>query len=234
MRRLPRHTLARAGLLRHPRLGTGLLCDKIFFTQKLIKMPVTTGPACLVNQSCPIVPLPAAIANCVPQLSPGGINDLYIIPCTEAMTEVNILDTAWWTTLKSAGHLGNLGLGIGSIGKKSTKTEKISSCRPDQIISATWGLKYTIKAFDKSSADVTTGQVNAILSKYANFQLIARMCDGDDTVLPVGRFSVSDFDWIVPESSEDIQSVMLELSWIEMGKPKVYTVAGLSAIVPKA
>lgn len=197
-------------------------------------MPVTTGAACLVNEDCPIVPLPSATANCVPQLSFGGVNDIYIIPCTEAMTEVNILDTAWWTALTTAGHLGNIGLGLGSIGKKSTKTEKISSCRPEQIISATWALKYTIKAFDKSSADVTTAQVNAILNKYSSFQLIARMCDGDDTVLPVGSFSVSDFDWVVPEGNEDIQNVMLELSWIELGKPKVYTVTGLSAIVPKA
>jgi hypothetical protein len=197
-------------------------------------MPVTTGPACLVNVACPVVPLPSATAGCVPQLSFGGINDLYIIPCTESMTEINILDTTWWTTLVGAGKLGNLGLGLGSIGKKSTKTEKVASCRPEQIISATWSLKYIIKAFDKSSADTTTTQINAILSKYANFQLIARMCDGDDTVLPVGRFSVSDFDWVVPESSEDIQTVMIQLSWIEFAKPKIYTVAGLSAIVPKA
>lgn len=197
-------------------------------------MPVQTGPACLTNEDCPVVPLPSATANCVPALSMGGVNDLYIIPCTEAMTETNILDTTWWTALKTNGHLGNIGLGIGSIGKKSTKSEKISSCRPEQIISATWALKYVIKAFDKTSADVTTAQVNAILTKYNNFQLVARMCDGDDSVLPVGKFSVSDFDWTVPESNEDVQSITLELSWIEFAKPKVYTVAGLSAIVPKA
>lgn len=197
-------------------------------------MPVQTGPSCLTNEDCPIVPLPVATSVCVPSLSFGGVNDLYILPCTEAMTEANILDTTWWTALKTAGHLGNIGLGIGSIGKKSTKTEKISSCRPEQIISATWALKYTIKAFDKTSADTTTNQVNAILSKYNSFQLIARMCDGDDTVLPVGKFSVSDFDWIVPESNEDVQSVMLELSWVEFAKPKIYVVAGLSAIIPKA
>ena len=197
-------------------------------------MPVSTGPACLANENCPVVPLPTATAVCVPTLSYGGVNDLYIIPCTEEMTEANILDTDWWTALKTADHLGNIGLGLGSIRKKSVKTEKISSCRPDQIISSTWALRYTIKTIDKTSADVTTEQVNAILNKYSNFQLIARMCDGDDSILPVGKFSVSDFDWVVPESNEDVQTVMLELSWVEFGKPKVYTVAGLSAIIPKA
>lgn len=144
------------------------------------------------------------------------------------------MDTDWWTALVGAGHLGNIGLGLGSIGKKSSKTDKVSSCRLEQIISTTWGLKYVMKAFDKTSADTTTVQVNAILKKYNQFLLIARMCDGDDVVLPVGIFSVSDFDWVVPEDFQDIQSITLELSWIEFGKPKIYTVTGLSAIVPKA
>lgn len=97
----------------------------------------------------------------------------------------------------------------------------------------TWALKYTIKVFDKTSADTTTEQVNAVLKRFQNFQVVARMCDGPDTVLPIGVFSVSDFDWVVPESSDDIQSVSFELSWNELAKPKVYVVAGLSAIIPK-
>lgn len=197
-------------------------------------MPVLTGPACLVNEDCPVTPLPSAGTSCAPTLSYGGINDLYIIPCTEEMTETNILDPAWWTTLKTAAKLGNIGLGLGSIGKKSVKTEKVSSDRVEQIVNATWALKYVIKTIDKSSADITRTQVNAILHKYSKFLLIARMSDGEDTVLPVGRFSVSDFDWVVPENYEDVQSIVLELSWIEFGLPKVYTVTGLSAIVPKA
>ena len=197
-------------------------------------MPVLTGPACLTDVNCPVVPLPSAVSNCVPTLSFGGVNDLYVIPCTESMTEANILDTAWWTTLVGANHLGNIGLGLGSIGKKSVVTQKISSDRPEQAINATWALKYTIKTIDKTSADTTRVQVNAILAKYNKFLLIARMSDGDDTVLPVGRFSMSDFDWTVPENYEDVQSIMMELSWNEFGIPKTYTVAGLSAIVPKA
>lgn len=197
-------------------------------------MPVQTGPSCLTNVDCPVSPLPLATAVCIPSLSYGGINDLYFIPCTQSMTETNILDVDWWTTLVGAGFLGNVGLGLGSIGKKSVKTEKLSSCRPEQIISATWALKYIIKTFDKTSADATTEQVNALLSRYSNFQLIARMCDGDDSVLPIGKFSISDFDWTVPEDFQEVQAVTLEASWIEFAKPKVYTVTGLSAVVPKA
>lgn len=197
-------------------------------------MPVTTGAACSTSESCPIAPLPLASTICVPTLSYGGISDLYFLPCNLVMSETNILDIEWWTTLVNAGQLGNLGLGLGSIGKKNVKTEKVSSCHPDQIISATWALKYTIKTIDKTSTDITTAQVNAIITKPSKFQVIARMCDGTDSILPIGTFSVSDFDWIVPESNEDVQTVMIELTWIEFAKPKLYTVAGLSAIVPKS
>ncbi|MEO7049441.1 MAG: hypothetical protein ABI091_29320, partial [Ferruginibacter sp.] len=122
----------------------------------------------------------------------------------------------------------------GSIGKKTTKSEKVASCRPEQITSVTWALKYTIKVIDKTSADKTRAQVTAMLQRFSNFQVIARMCDGADSVLPIGTFSVSDLDWVVPESSEDIQNISFEISWIEFALPKPYTVAGLSAIVPKA
>ena len=197
-------------------------------------MPVLNGAACITNVDCPVVPFPSAAAACSPSLSVGGVNDIYVVPCTEEVTEVNILDTTWWTTLKTAGHLGNIGLGLGSIGKKSVKTEKVSSDRVEQMISSTWALKYIIKTIDKSSADVTRSQVNTLLSKYSRYLVIARMSEGDDSVLPIGKFSVSDFDWVVPESNDDVQNIMFELSWVEFGLPKIYSVTGLSAIVPKA
>lgn len=205
-------------------------------------MPVLTGPACIASEDCPLVPMPIKPASCGTDFVFGGINDLYFIPCTETMSETNILDTDWWTALVGdpdgepavPSTLGNIGIGLGSITKKSQRTEKIASCRSEQVISVTWALTYIIKTFDKTSADTTKAQMNAILKRFNQFQLIARMCDGDNTVLPIGQFSTSDFNWTVPESSEDLQTVQVELSWIEFGFPKTYNVAGLSAIVPKA
>lgn len=197
-------------------------------------MPVSTGAACLTNADCPVVPLPMASAGCIPALSFGGINDVYFLPCTEAITETNVLDTAWWTALITNSHLGNVGAGIGSIGKKTAPALKTSSCRPEQIISLTWSLKFLMYNFDKTSADATRVLLNGILTKATQYQVIARMCDGDNTVLPIGRFSLSDIDWVVPDSFETAQNFLFELSWIEFAVPKIYTVAGLSAIVPKA
>jgi hypothetical protein len=149
------------------------------------------------------------------------------------MTEANILDTAWWSGLVSAEQLGRLGIGLGSIAKKSDKKERVGSCRTEQIVSTTWALTYVIKCFDKTSARTTTAQANAIITRSSNFLLIARMCDGDGTVLPIGVFTPSDFNWTVPDNSEEFQSITLELSWVELGLPKTYDVAGLSAVVPK-
>lgn len=150
------------------------------------------------------------------------------------MSETNILDVAWWQGLIDDGKLGRLGIGLGSIGKKSDKKERVGSCRPEQIVQTTWALKYIIKCMDKTSARTTTEQVDTLITKFNNFLLVARMCDGTDTILPVGTFTTSDFDWIVPDNSEEFQNVTLELSWLQLGLPRTYDVAGLSAVLPKA
>lgn len=202
-------------------------------------MPVLTGPACIPSVACPAAPFPVATANCFCTLSTGGVNDLYFIPCTEVLSEVNILDTAWWTGILTGGSggssaLGNLGVGLGSIGKKTDKKERVSSCKIEQVVSTSWALKYVLKCFDKSTEKVTHEQINQLISNSNNYLAVARMCDGPDTVLPIGVFAISDFNWVVPDNFEEVQSVELELSWFELGLPKTYDVSGLSAVVPKA
>lgn len=202
-------------------------------------MPVLTAAGCTPSLACPASPFPVATANCSCTLSTGGVNDLYFIPCDQVMSETNLLDTAWWTDLVAGSSpgtsfLGNLGIGLGSIGKKTDKKERVSSCKIEQLVSTTWALKYVLKCFDKSSEKVTHEQINQLISNAGNYLAIARMCDGDNTVLPIGSFSLSDFNWIVPDNFEETQTIELEISWFELGLPKTYDVAGLSAVVPKA
>lgn len=197
-------------------------------------MPVLTAPACNASEDCPLVEFPQSSALCVCDLAVGGINDLYFIPCTETMSEANLLNVAWWQNLVDTSTIGRIGVGLGSIAKKSDKKERVSSCRTEQIVQTTWALTYVIKCFDKTSARTTTDQVTTLVTKFNNFLVVARMCDGDDTVLPIGRFTTSDFNWTVPDNSEEFQSVSFELSWNELGLPRTYDVAGLSAVLPKA
>ena len=192
-----------------------------------------TAAACNPSEDCPLIDFPQSSALCQCDLAPGGVNDLYFIPCSEVMSEANVLDVAWWQGLIDNNKLGRIGIGLGSIGKKGSKTERVGSCRAEQITQITWALKYVIKCIDKTSNAVTTEQVNAIITKSNNFLLIARMCDGPDRVLPVGTFTPSDIDWVVPDNSEENQNVMFELSWFELGLPRTYVVAGLSTVLPK-
>jgi hypothetical protein len=202
-------------------------------------MPVLTAAACVPSEACPATPFPTATALCNPLTSSGGVNDLYIIPCDQVLSEVNLLDTSWWGDLVTgsspgSSFLGNIGRGLGSITKKTDKKERLSSCQVESVISTTWALKYVLKTFDKSADKITHEQVNALIANSKNYQLIARMCDGDNTVLPIGPFATSDFNWIVPDNFEELQTIELELSWVETGLPKTYDVTGLSAVVPKA
>lgn len=208
-------------------------------------MPVLTAAACNPSVDCPLVQFPQSSALCVCELAVGGVNDLYFIPCDQIMSEVNILDVAWWAEMIDDGgsqsesdsggaSLGRMGIGLGSIAKKSDKKERVGSCRTEQIVQTTWALTYVIKCFDKTSARTTTEQVNTLISRFSNFLLVARMCDGTDTILPIGRFTTSDFNWTVPDNSEEFQTITLELSWLELGLPKTYDVPGLSAVLPKA
>lgn len=202
-------------------------------------MPLLTGQGCIPSVACPASPFPTATASCSCLLSTGGVNDLYFIPCDQEMTETNIVDTAWWSALMDGGSggssiLGNIGIGLGSIAKKTDKKERVSSCKIEQVVSTTWALKYVLKCFDKSTEKVTHEQINQLIANSGNYLAIARMCDGDNTVLPIGVFALSDFNWTVPDNFEEVQSVELEISWFELGMPKTYDVTGLSAVVPKA
>lgn len=202
-------------------------------------MPVLTAAACNPSVDCPLVQFPQSTGGCNCDLSVGGVNDLYFIPCDSVMSETNILDLAWWSGLlaeNGSGNadLGKIGIGLGSIGKKNIKTERVGSCRVEQVVGTTWALKYVIKCFDKTSARTTHAQVNALITRSSNFLVIARMCDGANTILPIGVFTTSDFDWVVPDNFEEYQNITLELSWVELGLPLTYDVPDLSSVLPKA
>src|SRR6185369_6430736 len=137
-------------------------------------MPVLSAAACVPSVACPATPFPVATANCSCTLSTGGVNDLYFIPCDQVMSEVNILDTAWWQTLvdgdsPGSSFLGNIGIGLGSIAKKTDKKERVSSCKVEQLISTTWALKYVLKCFDKSSEKVTHEQMDALINNAGSY-----------------------------------------------------------------
>lgn len=196
-------------------------------------MPFINAPACNTDDCVDDLVFPVTAPTCVVETAQGGINELYFIPCAETMSETNVLALSWWTGLKTANKIGRSGLGIGSIGKKGDTRAKIASCRAEQLTSITWALRFRMLAFDKTSARTHCAKMNALITGFGSFLVIARMCDGADTILPIGVFTTSDANWVVPENSEDSQSMELEISWKELGMPCTVDVPGLSTVVPK-
>src|SRR4029079_792644 len=202
-------------------------------------MPFLTGPECVIGE-CGVPDFPQSVDTCSCELAQGGINELYFIPCTETFTEANVIDPSWWQTLlDNVGSgsvnsgLGRSGPGLGSIARKDVKTERTASCRTPQLTSITWALKFGIKCFDKTSARTTCGKMNELILHSDKYLVVARMCDGDEVVLPIGTFNTSDFNWTVPDNFEEIQLAEFELSWKELGFPCTVYVPGLCAVLPK-
>lgn len=196
-------------------------------------MPYLTGAACIISEACPEILFPISGQECICDFAGGGVNELYFVPCSEEFTEENVTNPAWYSGLMDNDRLGRSGIGLGSIAKVSDKKDKAGSCRQEQIIFIVWGLKYQIKCFDKTAARKTVKQMNALISNFNRFLLIARMCDGDDVIIPIGTFTTNDFNWTVPENSEDNQVAELNLTWKEKGMPESVDVPGLSAVLPK-
>lgn len=195
-------------------------------------MPYVNGAACILGDCTPPA-FPITEVACGCDFAVGGINEVYFIPCTETASEANVTDISWWQGLLDDSKLGRSGIGLGSIGKKNTKTDRVGSCRSEQITSVTWALKFIMKCFDKTSARTTQAKMNELINNFNSYLCIARMCDGDETVLPIGIFNTSDFDWIVPDNFEDTQQAVFEISWKELGFPTTVDVPGLSAVLPK-
>lgn len=197
-------------------------------------MPVSALPACVADNPCGDVTFPQAVANCNPEISAGGVNDVYVIPCDATMSETNILDTAWWQGLIDDGELAAIGPMIGSIARGNVRNVRVASCQVEQPVSITWLLTVNLRLIDKTSAKSTHDQIDALLTQFGRFQVLARMCDGDNTVLPIGAFTTSEINWVVPDNFEEEQVVTFVIAWKQLGLPRTYSVSGLSAIVPKA
>lgn len=195
-------------------------------------MPYLNGPGCLLGECDPPV-FPTVVEPCINTPSAGGISELYFIPCTATFSEANITDPYWWAAFIDGGTLGRSGAGLGSLAKKSSTSERFSSCKTEQVTQFVWALTFVKKYFDKTSARLTCAVMNEILLNSGRYLLIARMCEGDETVLPIGIFNASDGDWTVPDNFQENQSMTLELSWIELGFPCTVDVPGLAAILPK-
>jgi hypothetical protein len=188
------------------------------------------------TSTCTIAALPEAGADaCQCDTWSGRINDLYFIKCTEAITPGHLVDTAWWAALVANGKLRNTGVGIGSYGKNSITTFDAGGCGLATVQQVEWKLDYQIFCIDKSSSYATHEFVDALVKgALKNYNLVARFCDGDNVILPIGKVDIIDFDNALPSATTDFMSFTLSLGWKQLGVPTPLEVAGLSSVLPKA
>lgn len=165
----------------------------------------------------------------------GRLNDLYFIECSETISEANLLDTAWWQSAIDDNKIKNLGVGIGAYGQKNITTFDKGGCGSASVEQIEWALTYKQYCVDKSSAFYNHEFAEAIVKGALKFyNVIARFCDGDDVILPIGKVDLSSFNNLLPESREEFMSFEYEFSWKGLVVPTPLIVTGLNNILPKA
>ncbi len=191
--------------------------------------------ACGTN-GCNTAALPTAIADaCDRDVLGGRINDIYFIDCSEEISNANLIDTDWWAGLITDSKIHNLGVGIGSYAKKNSATFDAGGCGSPTIESIEWAIQYELFCIDKGTTAHTHEFANALLNGATkNYNVVARLCGGDNLIVPIGKVDISDFDNILPNATDQFMSFKYEFSWKSMTVPHILDVAGLSTVLAKA
>lgn len=189
-----------------------------------------------VDSSCTKVTLPSIVAGaCECNTWTGRLNDLYFIDCSLAITEANLLDTAWWQANIDNGKIKNIGVGIGGFNQKAVTSFDAGGCGSATVEAIEWALNYQVFCVDKSSAYSTHEFASAMIGgALKNYNLIARFCDGDNVILPIGKVDLGSFDNALPTSTTEFMSFSYEFNWKSLSVPTPLEVAGLAAVLPKA
>ncbi len=165
----------------------------------------------------------------------GRLNDLYFIDCSEALNSANIVDIDWWEGLIADGKIFNFGVGIGGYKVKNTTTFDAGGCGSPSVENIEWQLTYQLFCIDKSSAMYTHEFASSLLNgAIKNYNVVARFCDGENMVLPIGAVTIGAFDNELPEDSNGFFSFKYEFNWKSMQPPFPIEIAGLSSVLQKA
>lgn len=185
---------------------------------------------------CNVTTLPTKSAStCECTTWSGRLNDLYFIECSETISEANLLDTAWWQSVIDNNKIFNLGVGIGNYGQKNITTFDKGGCGSPSVEQIEWSLTYQVYCVDKTSSFYNHEFADTLLKgALKHYNLVARYCDGDNVILPIGKVDLSSFDSALPASTEEFMSFTYEFSWKGLYVPIPMIVTGLNTVLPKA
>jgi len=199
-------------------------------------MPINYSSFAVCANNCATAVLPSRVASaCECKPWSGRLNDLYFIDCSLTVNETNLLDLNWWDAGIDAGKIFNMGVGIGGYKKKGATTFDAGGCYGTTVEQVEWSLTYELYCVDKSSVHYTHSFASKLLNgAMKNYNLIARYCDGENTILPIGKVVMADMDNELPTDTTGFMKFSYEFTWRAMDIPTPLEVAGLSSVLAKA
>lgn len=188
------------------------------------------------NADCVASDLPNLPVECAPEVWGGRVNEVIFVPCAEEIDEEWVLDLANWTRLFTGTGAGRKsGKGIGSYQQSAgTAVDTGANCGVPTLVGVkmTWELLFRSVIIDKDSAFKTHEFANKLQSgALGQYKLFVRFCDAPDTILPIGKVALSQFNNILPEGVEEFMTINYGFQWKQRGIPTPIVVSGLDAIL---
>lgn len=190
------------------------------------------------NSYCPAVQLPQPPVDCKEEVFSGRVSDVLFVPCSEAFTEANLSNPAWWAGLTTGVNplLRTFGKGMGSIEKSAEQKIDKGGCSPfEELRSIDYVLKYRKVIVDKTNQFTTHAFANKLLQGgWKHYNLAVRVCDNQDMIIPIGRVTLSMVDNPLPESRSEDMDFKVEFLFRPktISVPTPILVPGISLVLP--
>ena len=180
--------------------------------------------------------LPTLPTECNPEVWGGRVNEIIFVPCAEEIDDAWALDLANWTRLFTGTGTGRKsGKGIGSYQfSAGTPIDTGANCGVPTMVGVkmTWELLFRSVIIDKDEEFKTHEFASKLQAGALNqYKLFARFCDAPDTILPIGKVALSQYNNILPEGTEEFMTINYGFQWKQRGVPTPIVVAGIDAIL---
>jgi hypothetical protein len=175
----------------------------------------------LCSAACAIDVPQFLTADCEPKTRKGGIQHLGFIKCDYVFTDIT--DEAEWAAAVTAHDVHITTEGVGSKPETSKTNIKLSSCRPETISGETHTIPFRTYATDLAT-ETDFSIHNQVRNNIGKFRMFWIGCDGlfylnPDYATDNAGFecSVSKWDYIVPEDSNEPAYYDIELTFTYVG-----------------
>ena len=173
--------------------------------------------------------------ECAQVFQGNRINELLLVPCSSIVNDTTVIDVQFWSDL----FCGTTPLGrrtgavVGDIiGANGTAIDTGANCGIPSLVNVNKQFELTFfkRAFD-SSEEFLTNKFFSELEKGGcdRYKIFARMCNFEDTLMPIGKVALTKNIFTLPQGIEDVMTLEIGLSWRQKGVPTPIKIPGLDA-----